>query len=812
VPLGDPCRGHPQGQARATSLSDGWRREFENRAFFPAPYLLLGSSPKSTNFKVRSTMFEREDWTLFRSLNTLGQKAGVPVERIPRLVAKELADNSLDACGRCRVGLLPENGFWVEDDGEGIPGEDDQIATLFSINRPLTSSKILRRPSRRALGNGLRVVVGAVLATDGRLVVSTRGRSLELTPREDTGETVARRVADWEKGGCRIEVQFGTSVRVNSRTLDWAEDAILMARGESSYTGRSSPHWYDSDAFYELLQASGSRTVRDLIAELNGCAEPKAGQIAEGFQKRFARDLTRDEADQLLAAARRRAKPVKASSLGRVGQQTWLPPGYAKLEASLKTGSPRSAIKAEVPVVLEVWAKTAVKTHARLFVNRTPSTGQLTAWTQGTALYIEGCGCDGYFEITSGRQPIELWINIETPYMPITTDGKEPNILPFVNLIRGAGEKAIRSARRKGSSAPEARQTKKDLILDNLKDAIATSSGDGQFRFSQRQLFYAIRPRFIEEMDSEPDFGYFCQVLTDFEAERGDIPGMYRGPRGVIYHPHLGQEIPLGTLHVEDYRRPAWLFNKVLYCEKEGFFSILRAVNWPERNDCALISSKGFSSRAARDFIDLLAETGEECQFFCIHNADASGTMIYQTLQQATRARGARKVRIVNLGLEPAEAREMGLQEEQVKKKQEGRDLAVADYVPPDDRLWLQSHRVELNAMTTPQFLEWLDRKFEPYRGKVVPPTDVLLARLEQEIREALRQRYTRIILRRQKLHGRIERAVERRAEAIATAAGTLPDEIRRALEHNQTDLWTHPVDRLAREISRTKRHARVEG
>ena len=41
---------------------------------------------------------------------------------------------------------------------------------------------------------------------------------------------------------------------------------------------------------------------------------------------------------------------------------------------------------------------------------------------------------------------------------------------------------------------------------------------------------------------------------------------------------------------------------------------------------------------------------------FCVHDADAYGTMIYQTLQEETKARGARKIKIVNLGLEPWEA------------------------------------------------------------------------------------------------------------------------------------------------------------
>ena len=120
--------------------------------------------------------------------------------------------------------------------------------------------------------------------------------------------------------------------------------------------------------------------------------------------------------------------------------------------------------------------------------------------------------------------------------------------------------------------------------------------------------------------------------------------------------PHSGETITLGTLMVENYERPVWSFNKLLYIEKEGAQEALRQDGWLERHDCAVMSSKGFSTRAARDLIDKLAEHDEPIQVFCAHDADASGTMIYQTLQEATRARGARKIEIVNIGLEPWEA------------------------------------------------------------------------------------------------------------------------------------------------------------
>src|SRR5262249_15173236 len=105
---------------------------------------------------------QRPDWSLFRTVEGLQQRAGVPKSKLRRLVLKELADNGLDSGANVRVGKV-DGGYFVEDDGSGI--EPDDVARLFSIARPMMSSKLWRLPTRGALGNGLRVVAGAVLAS-----------------------------------------------------------------------------------------------------------------------------------------------------------------------------------------------------------------------------------------------------------------------------------------------------------------------------------------------------------------------------------------------------------------------------------------------------------------------------------------------------------------------------------------------------------------------------------------------------------------------------------------------------------------------
>ena len=191
-------------------------------------------------------------------------------------------------------------------------------------------------------------------------------------------------------------------------------------------------------------------------------------------------------------------------------------------------------------------------------------------------------------------------------------------------------------------------------------------SGGGDYSFTQRQLFYVLRPLVAEITGAELTWSNFTAIITDYESENGNIDCMYRDPRGTLYHPHTHKEIPLGTRAVEEYDRPAWTFNKVLYIEKEGFFATLQQVKWPERHDCALLTSKGFASRAVRDLLDLLAVSDEPLTVFCIHDADASGSMIYQALQEETKARPRRRIKIINLGLEPWQAIEMGLDVEDV--------------------------------------------------------------------------------------------------------------------------------------------------
>lgn len=194
--------------------------------------------------------FTREDWKLFRNIETLSQKAGMRKEMIPALVVKELVDNALDAGANCSVRKLNLlNGFSVTDDGPGIPSE--RLSELFSINRPMVSSKLLRLSTRGALGNGLRVVMGAVIATNGSIFIGTGGKEYQLLPQEDGTTTTQETGKNAPDTGTTVTVIFGDSVRFSYSDLTLGERAIGYAVGEAS-SPKTSPFWYTSESFFEL--------------------------------------------------------------------------------------------------------------------------------------------------------------------------------------------------------------------------------------------------------------------------------------------------------------------------------------------------------------------------------------------------------------------------------------------------------------------------------------------------------------------------------------------------------------------------------
>lgn len=741
---------------------------------------------------MESLQFVREDWKLFRSIDTLCQKAGVHREFIPMLVSKELVDNALDISGDCEVGLVDENTFYVSDEGEGI--DPDKLEEYFSINRPMISTKLLRRPSRGALGNGLRVVTGAVIATGGKITVATKGYVYKVIPQED-GTSRKEIIGTYDGKGTRVEVQLGMNLPPG--TISWGNIAISFTREGKMYNGKSSPHWYNSEAFFELVNAVNV-DVTEVLKFFTPIPNKYIAKIEEEFIGRKTNTLTFEEADRLLTLMRH-SKEVKPNLLGEVGDS--FKEHHAKKTGYFTMGSSRGKNPANLPVVVEAYVGlkqgevSRLRSDLTICVNKTPVTADVKVSTKQAQTTIWGGGL--YIDLRS--RPANIYINIITPYMPITSDGKAPDFRPLRELIEDALKKAVSKAK-KANAVKNGGKNEKEVILNHLQEAIQKTSGNGKHIFSQRQLYYSIRPYVMEAFDGkQPDYNYFCRVISEYEAEYGDIKGMYRDPRGTLYHPHTREQISLGTIAVNAYNRPKWTFNKILFIEKEGYFASLIDESFPEKYDCALVSSKGFASRAVKDLFDLLGETDEEIQFFCVHDSDAAGTMIYQTLQEATIARPGRRVKVVNLGLDPEEAIEMNLQIETFESRTR---RSVADYAWEWEE-WLQENRVELNAMTTPQFIEWLERKMAEHGvGKVIPHDHTLEEQLKKDTENLVKENLVQQILKESGFDERFAEAKKQADLLINLETARLRETIEESLENKPKLRWDKPIKDVAKHLA----------
>jgi hypothetical protein len=316
--------------------------------------------------------------------------------------------------------------------------------------------------------------------------------------------------------------------------------------------------------------------------------------------------------------------------------------------------------------------------------------------------------------------------------------------------------------------------------------SIASDGGlRGPLPVKPRQIMYVARPRLLRLTGRDSlDGQYFSQVLLIDYMETHDCSAwdIVWDARGHFSEPHTGREIPLGTLEVRQYLglRPSFAspshpklsftpyptagpenrYSNVLFIEKEGFHPILAAAHLQERFDIALMSTKGMSVTASRMLIDRLAKDG--VTVFALHDFDRSGFSIFGTLgTDSRRYTFEHEARIIDLGLRLSDVEKMALQSEPVPGVSpiEWRQRAATlrrHGATPDEIEFLRTHRVELNAMTSGQLVDFIEAKLTAHGvAKLIPDAAIL----EQQARRIIKHRLTQQAL--AKLSGRIAKQAE---------------------------------------------------
>jgi hypothetical protein len=754
----------------------------------------------------RALMFERDDWSLFLDPATLPQKAGCQPKHLRQIVLRELVDNALDAGSHVTLEQIEE--IWiVADDGPGLDPAD--VPRLFAINRPLLSSKLRRMPLRGMLGNGLRVVVGAVAACAGSLTVETRGHRLKLAVDPATGTTtVVENLPVSFRPGLTVCIELGHLLP----QYDWDDDrlaseAVAIARHGKDYRGPSSPWWYSPRDLHRLMQqvTPADTTVARLCHEL-------------GFplnDNRGARTLSRDEAGAVLERLRHGTRPVEPKSLGAIGP-TMTDGSYACCPDTARIHG------AEIPYVVECWATcTRAKQRGggsatlRLLLNRTPTVATILADSGPDGLVVRGCGL-------SRRVPephtadYAVILSIIAPYIELATDGKEPSLAPFSEAIATALRKACNAAYR-AMGKPPGGMSIKGAAWQVMVEAYLIASHDGALPANGRQVMYAGRGEILRLTGKKSlDAHYFTQTLLPDYIEA--YPGITADwdvvfdDRGAFIEPHTGRIVPLGTVEVRQYlgerpelETPASIdagsmfetagplnrYRDILFIEKEGFSALIARALIAERFDIGIMSTKGMSVTAARMLLDRLAPHID--RVFVLHDFDVYGFSIFGTLGTSNRRyRFHNKVRLIDLGLRLADINAMGLKSEPYAPDGWAKRVATlqAHGATSGEINLLRTERVELNAMPADVFVQFLERKLtESGVGKMVPADDGVL------------ERHARHVITRTLLNRRLD-AIRGEVEAEA-AAIELPEDLRRkviaALKHRPDIPWDLAVADIAR-------------
>jgi len=303
------------------------------------------------------------------------------------------------------------------------------------------------------------------------------------------------------------------------------------------------------------------------------------------------------------------------------------------------------------------------------------------------------------------------------------------------------------------------RTTIREVAFRVMEQAYLKASGDGRYPANARQIYYAARPAILAEADADSlDSQYFTQeLLKSYLEQRRPGWDVIYDARGHFAEPHRnGRDrqppVGLGGAEVRAYISefttdtveerpilhspqmittvgPGLRFSGVLFIEKEGFDPILQAAGIADRYDLAVASTKGMPVSAV---CDLLGEM--QLPVYVVRDFDKSGFSIVSTLRRGTRGSRKRPARVIDLGLRLADIE--GLETEPVAGHcplSWSRNLRHNGATEEEIEILCGPHhygpceRVELNAMTSDQFIEWLESKLEEHGvEKVVPDGDVL--------------------------------------------------------------------------------------
>jgi DNA topoisomerase VI subunit B len=640
-----------------------------------------------------------------------------------------------------------------------------------------------------------------------------------------------------------IALSWGDEVEVGIEAADPAWSKWLPGMPTSA-------HWYDIERFNRLIAATVANDqgndretlVREFVASFRGMARSETQKLV--LDKTHAARMTLAElfnegrnkkgVAALLQSLKDNTEPVKPANLGVIGREHL---AIVCIEAGGDEETfgyyKETGVTGSLPWVLEV---------AFAYCPGDDAVGRrITGCNWSAAIHNPFHDLNEWLanQDVDRFSPVIVIAHLACPMLSFADRGKSKLLLPeqIDNATEAAAIKItarwakqmkqeIRSGNARHRRDEAMRRAKRiyqnDAVYEALPAAYAKVSDNGKLYANARQIYYALRNEVEQKTGKKLRDSYLTQtLLPDYIAETGVQWKIAYDDRGHLTEPHTGKEIGLGTLAVADYLAgrkppqimeaammdahvltsgPAGNFGALLYVEKEGFDSLIESVQLRERFDIAIMSCKGMSVTAARSLAENICGA-RGIPLFALHDFDKAALSIASTLSRDTRRyQFEHKVDVIDIGLRmkdgarPDDIAELNL----MRFSESHSDIGTAEARRENMRLngateqeiaFLLKQRIELNALTSAQFIRLIERKLTAHGvKKLVPGVKLLNATYRAVIKgEMIRQSF--------------EDAVDEVAEEMKSVSvpDTIADQVEAMLKKEPTLRWDAAVARIVR-------------
>lgn len=694
------------------------------------------------------------------------KNTGISKEYWDFVIFKELVDNALDAIEPMKekhvsINLdTKEKKLQIFDNGNGI--SIDTINDIYDFSYFVSKNRDYVTPSRGKQGNGLKTIISICYLMGYRLLWHTSEGNMVENIIDDSdiqdgkvtfqtrqhGDTLwrgieiigyeNRKVPVWESNiqkysMCNKDVDFHYTYNRLQKVFHATAEAV-------DRSGNTSISFYDSRTFrdYILKTQDGNMTYKKFL-KMFGSRVSDASSIKGKIKdidfgsKEFLEDF-------FMLQSLQNSKKYTILKSHMIGLKY-----SVNTEILIQGGRNVNEARTYVPCIIEFDVeKVDLKNDKRYYADCTCFINNTISYSDSWSIVFD----EGFYDLgmrvchasknltglLENYNDYKFMFHFISPYFVFKDAGKtEIDISSVVVDLVKEMKKALAKEKKRYDSSIEKPIQNTDLLRPYMDEAFNLASTNGKYAITARQMWYKIR-----EISGAPDEAYtaFTQtVLTEWINNHPEYEDKINfANRGVFY---IGdKQDGLGTanvrnfinnigkapntfncyggvsdnVYIDDNFNVEYKYDKVLYIEKTGFDDIFKVEKIGEKYHMIIVSGQGFATRAAKTILYALQNKG--LKLYCMHDLDISGVNIFKSFQ-TTNDKFEHPIDIEDLGITIEDVYRYNIQPEQVEKGKSDRDklLSMSDEYRSFFDGITHYNRVELNAFTTEQILEIMDRK-----------------------------------------------------------------------------------------------------